>query len=49
MQTCTATSAFLHAFVVIGSCIAIGYAASWAFAARAAKKDLRGLTLWDAA
>lgn len=49
VQTYTATSEFLQAFVAIGSCIAIGYAASWAFAVGAEKKELRGLTLWDPA
>jgi SSS family transporter len=47
VQTYTTTSPFLHAAVAIGSCVAIGYAASLAFGAVAEKKDLRGLTLWD--
>ncbi len=49
VQTHTATNAFLQVFVAVSSCMVIGYAASWLFAADAAKKDLRGLTLWDPA
>jgi hypothetical protein len=40
---------FLHTFVAIGSCMVIGYIASFFFAAKAEKRDLRGLTLWDLA
>ena len=47
VQTYTATSAFLQAFVAIASCMAIGYAASWLFAARGTDETRRGLTLWD--
>jgi Na+/proline symporter len=47
VQTHTSTNPFLYVFVAITSCAAIGYAASWAFAARTPTKSLRGLTLWD--
>jgi SSS family transporter len=50
VQTFTATSAFLQAFVAISSCVVIGYAASWLFPTpppRAANTRDR-LTLWDA-
>ena len=48
VQTYSKTSPFLHAAVAIGSCMAIGYVASWLTGGREGKKDLRGLTLWDA-
>lgn len=47
VQRFTNTSPFLHAAVAIGSCMAIGYAASVLLGGRDAAKDLRGLTLWD--
>lgn len=47
VQNLTATSAFLHGFVAVGSCIVVGYGASLAFAAREPKRNLAGLTLWD--
>jgi Na+/proline symporter len=45
VQTFTATSPFLHAFVAVGSCVVVGYAASLAFAR--SDKNLAGLTVWD--
>lgn len=47
VQNYTATSAFLHGFVAVASCIAIGYAASLVLGSRAKRKNLAGLTLWD--
>ena len=47
VQNYTATSAFLHGFVAVASCIVVGYAASLAFGRRTLKKDLAGLTVWD--
>jgi SSS family transporter len=48
VQTFTHTSVFLHGFVAVFSCMAIGYAASLAFPAKdAGKRSLRGLTVWE--
>ena len=47
VQNFTATSAFLHGFVAVASCIAIGYAASLVFGGRVAGKSFAGLTVWD--
>lgn len=47
VQNYTATSAFLHGFVAVASCVIVGYIASLVFSARAEKRDLAGLTLWD--
>ena len=49
VQYDTKIVSFLHTFVAIGSCMVIGYIASFFFAAKAEKRDLRGLTLWDMA
>jgi Na+/proline symporter len=49
VQYATKTVSFLHTFVAIAACMVIGYIASFFFAAKAEKKDLRGLTLWDLA
>jgi SSS family solute:Na+ symporter len=48
VQHFTATSAFLHVFVAVASCMIVGYLASLAFAG-APKKNLAGLTMWDRA
>jgi SSS family solute:Na+ symporter len=47
VQRFTTTSAFLHVFVAVASCMIIGYLASLAFAANAEKRVLKGLTMWD--
>ncbi len=47
VQNYTATSAFLHGFVAVASCIVVGYAASLAFGRAAKGKNLAGLTVWD--
>ena len=48
VQNFTATNAFLHGFVAVGSCVVIGYVASLIFADSAAeRKSLAGLTVWD--
>lgn len=47
VQMFTATSAFLHGFVAVGSCVVVGYLASLAFARGVGEKDLTGLTVWD--
>ena len=49
VQYDTKIVSFLHTFVAIVSCMVIGYIASFFFAAKAEKRDLRGLTLWDLA
>lgn len=49
VQNYTATSAFLHGFVAVASCIIVGYAASLAFGGRTPDKDFSGLTVWDRA
>ena len=49
VQYNTQLVSFLHTFVAIVSCMVIGYIASFFFAAKAEKRDLRGLTLWDLA
>lgn len=53
VQNYTATNAFLHGFVAVGSCVVIGYAASLIFAGLAVggvtRKNLAGLTVWDRA
>lgn len=49
LQNYTATSVFLHSFVAVGSCIVIGYVASFGFAGKLKERDLRGLTVWDRA
>lgn len=47
VQNYTATNVFLHSFVAVSSCMAIGYVASLFFAKRADESsDLTGLTLW---
>ncbi len=48
VQTLTTTNAFLQVFVAVSSCFVIGYVASRLLSGAAGKKDLRGLTLWDA-
>jgi Na+/proline symporter len=48
VQAQTVTSVCFQGFVAAASCIVIGYLASFAFAATAAKKPLSGLTLWEA-
>jgi SSS family transporter len=47
VQNYTATSAFLHGFVAVASCIVVGYVASLVFGGREPGKDFTGLTLWD--
>lgn len=47
VQTFTQISVFLHAFIAIASCMAIGYLASLAFGRRPDPAKLRGLTLWE--
>jgi hypothetical protein len=47
VQHYTETSVFLHGFVAVASCMAIGYAASLVLPAGEPGKDLRGLTVWD--
>ena len=47
VQNYTDTSAFLHGFVAVASCIVIGYAASLAFGGRVREQDFTGLTVWD--
>ena len=47
VQTHTSLSVFLHAFIAIAACMAIGYGASLAFKRRPAAGPLDGLTLWD--
>ncbi len=47
VQTFTDTSAFLHGFVAVASCIVVGYLASLCCAGGATKKNLAGLTVWD--
>jgi SSS family transporter len=48
VQTFTNISVFLHAFIAIASCMAVGYLASLVFGRRPDPAALRGLTLWDA-
>lgn len=48
-QRYAAISVFLHVFIAVASCMIVGYAMSLVFSARSAKRDLRGLTLWDRA
>lgn len=47
VQACTSLSVFLHAFVAIASCMAIGYAMSLLLGRRPDVARLAGLTLWD--
>ncbi|MSU24067.1 MAG: hypothetical protein EXS32_09640 [Opitutus sp.] len=47
VQTFTQTSAFLHGFVAVASCIVVGYLASLCCGGDVAKKSLAGLTVWD--
>src|SRR5690606_8140599 len=49
VQTYTNISVFLHAFIAIASCMAIGYIASLRLGRRPDPAALRGLTLWDPA
>ncbi len=49
VQRYTNVNPFLQAFVAIASCIVVGYLASFFFASRTKQRDLRGLTIWDAA
>ncbi|HVS54151.1 MAG TPA: sodium:solute symporter [Opitutaceae bacterium] len=49
VQNFTATSAFLHGFVAVASCIVIGYGVSLACGGRAPGKNFTGLTVWDRA
>lgn len=48
VQNATRTSAFLHVFVAVASCVIVGYVASLLFGG-AEKKPLKGLTMWDRA
>ena len=47
VQTFTSTSAFLHGFVAVASCMLVGYLASLCCAGSAVQKNLSGLTVWD--
>jgi solute:Na+ symporter, SSS family len=47
VQNHTALSVFLHAFIAIASCMAIGYAASLVLGSAPAPASLRGLTVRD--
>ncbi len=47
VQNHTATSAFLHGFVAVASCMVVGYAASLVIGGAAKAPDLTGLTVWD--
>jgi solute:Na+ symporter, SSS family len=47
VQNFTDTSAFLHGFVAVASCMIVGYAASLCFGKKEAPKNLAGLTVWD--
>lgn len=47
VQTYTSLSVFLHAFIAIASCMAIGYGCSLLFGRRPDRADLVGLTVWD--
>lgn len=47
VQNFTTTSAFLHGFVAVGTCIVVGYLASLALGGRTAGKNFAGLTVWD--
>ena len=47
VQNYTDTSAFLHGFVAVASCMLVGYVASLFFPDDAAQKNLGGLTVWD--
>lgn len=47
VQYYTDTSAFLHGFVAVASCMAVGYAASLVIGRGAGQASLTGLTVWD--
>jgi SSS family solute:Na+ symporter len=47
VQNFTKTSVFLHGFVAVASCMAIGYGASLLFGRRRSIEELEGLTLWQ--
>lgn len=47
VQNFTDTSAFLHGFVAVASCMIVGYAASLCCGKDPAAKNLAGLTVWD--
>jgi len=49
VQNYTDISVFLHAFIAIGSCMAIGYGASLLLGRRPEDAALQGLTLWNPA
>ena len=47
VQNFTATNVFLHGFVAVGTCVIVGYAASFCFRARRPAESSDVLTLWD--
>jgi Na+/proline symporter len=47
VQYTTKTSAFLHVFVAVATCVIVGYLASLLAGGRDTTKELRGLTMWD--